>query len=81
VLNSGVTGFCFKWKSSDDLASFFLVATKDNWRPSQKFVLQHHWKICTKIPPYAHCKSPYVAHYEVLLITIPSYISYKIIVL
>ena len=35
VLNSGVTGFCFHSKlrkSSKDL--FFLVATKENWRPS-----------------------------------------------
>jgi len=29
--------------------TFLLVATKENWRPSQKFVLQHHWKLCTKI--------------------------------
>ena len=58
VLNSGITGFWFKLKlrkSSDDL--FLLVATKENWRPSQKFVLQRHWKLCMKIPPYSHCKS------------------------
>jgi len=37
VLSSGVTGFCFDSKlrkSSEDL--FFLVITKENWRPSQK---------------------------------------------
>jgi len=58
VLNGGVTGFCFELKlrkSSDD---FFLVAMKENWRPSQKFVLQHHWKLCTKIQPYVYCQSP-----------------------
>jgi len=38
--------------------TFFLVATKENCRPLQKFVLQHHWKLCAKIPPYMHCKSP-----------------------
>jgi len=35
MLNGGVTGFCFELKlrkSSDD---FFLVAMKENWRPSQ----------------------------------------------
>jgi len=32
--------------------TFFLVATKENWRSLQKFVLQHHWKLCAKIPPY-----------------------------
>jgi len=36
----------------------FLIATKENWIHSQKFVLQRHWKLCAKIPPYAHCKSP-----------------------
>jgi len=42
VLNSSVTDFCFESKlrkSSDEL---FLAATKENWRPSQKFVLQRH---------------------------------------
>ena len=34
------------------------VAMKENWRPSQKFVLQCHQKLCVKIPPYALCKSP-----------------------
>ena len=38
--------------------TFFLVATKENWRPSQKFVFQRHWKLYTKIPPYTYCKSP-----------------------
>jgi len=36
---------------------FCLIDMKENWRPLQKFVLQHHWKLCTKIQPYAHCKS------------------------
>ena len=54
MLNSGVDGFCFDSKlkkSSEDLFSFsFLVATKENWRLSQKFVLERHWKLCAKIP-------------------------------
>jgi len=24
---------------------------KENWRPSQKFVLQRHWKLCANISP------------------------------
>ena len=54
VLNSSVTGFCLESKlrkSSDD--PFFGC----HERPSQKFVLQHHWKRFVKIPPYVHCKS------------------------
>jgi len=38
--------------------TFFLVATKENWRFLQNFELQCHWKLCAKIPPYVHCKSP-----------------------
>jgi len=36
-LNSGVTGFCFDSKLRKCSEDFFLVATKENWRPSQKF--------------------------------------------
>ena len=36
MLNSSVTGFCFESKLSDNL--FFLVATRENCRPLQKFV-------------------------------------------
>ena len=58
-LNSGVTSFCFDSKlrkCSEDL--FFLGATKENWRPLQKFAFQHHWKLCAKIPLYTYCISP-----------------------
>jgi len=64
-LNSGVTGFCFYLnlrKCSEDL--FFLVTTKENWRPSQKFVLQRHWKLCAKIPPYASATNRLFGNYS-----------------
>ena len=58
VLNSGVTGFCFDSKLRKSIEDPFFGTMKENWRPSQKFVLLRHWKLCVKIPPYAHCKSP-----------------------
>jgi len=51
-LNSGVTGFCFELKLRKCSENLFLVTTKENWRPSQKFVLQRYWKPCAKIPAY-----------------------------
>ena len=50
MLSSGVTGFCFESKlrkSSDDP---FFGRHKGNLETFAKFVLQRHWKLCTKIP-------------------------------
>ena len=48
-----LTGLCFdsKLKKCDE-DLFVLVAMKENWRPSQKIVLQRQWKLCMKISPY-----------------------------
>ena len=44
-------GFCFSSKLRKCSEDVFLVTTKENWRHSQKFVLQRHraWKLCAKI--------------------------------
>ena len=41
-------------KSNDDL---FFGRHKGKLETFAKFLLQRHWKLCAKIPPYAHCKS------------------------
>jgi len=58
VLNNCVTGFCSELKlrkSSDD---HFFGRHKGKLETFAKFVLQRHWKLCAKIPPYMHSKSP-----------------------
>ena len=36
-------------------------------------MVQHHWKLCVKIPPYAHCKSRLFGNYSAKSLEPPLY--------
>jgi len=62
-LNSSVTGFCFDSKLGNVVKTFiylfiFLSQRRKIGDLRKKIVLQRHWKLCAKIPPYVHYKSP-----------------------
>jgi len=62
---SVLTGLCFYSKLMKCSEDRFLVATKENWRPSQKFVLQRHWKLCPKISSYVSATNRLLGNYSV----------------
>ena len=59
-----LTGLCFDSKLRKCSKDFFLVTTKENWRPSQKFVLQCHWKLCAKISSYVSATNRLLGNYS-----------------